>query len=204
MGLRALVLTWLLSVLPLALGWVSGGDLVLGGALQVGPVLLPWLFLAGLPRQGNRPSIGTASMLGLAAPPVALALGLDLAQGATPWTLLRFVGVGLLLVAVLSRAANLAAARDRIAARLYGVSWLLLVPLPAVVLFVRVQAGLPSEQPVPGHWTLGTSPLTLVHALARGVDPPRSAWFLAALLAAALLLFGRGWRAPGTAGGQRS
>ncbi len=86
-----LALTWTLSVLPLVLGWGSGGELVLGGAYQSGLVLLPWVFFAGLPRSRRGTPLGTGWLLGMLLPPLCLALGLDLGRGASGEDLLALV-----------------------------------------------------------------------------------------------------------------
>ena len=210
MRTRALILTWILSILPLALGWLSDGDLVLRGSLHSAPVLLPWIVLAGLPRSSDAPSLRTSALAALMAPPVALATGLDLSEGKPVAELAPLLGTAGVVVLLLSHAANGAVRRGGAVARSYALAWFLFVPLSATILFVRVQAALPTvsagdSTALPGErwtdtlpdWVLGTSPAALVHALGRREVPGATAWLVLGSLVLTLCALGRrGSRAP--------
>lgn len=114
-------------------------------------VLLPWLVWSGWPSAEHRGAPGSSGgwiarvlpALGLAAPLLAIGVELDSASGWSLTSLLRTVGVGLLLVGVGAAArAEFARAGGR-AATAYRVFWLLfvlLVPLFASVLHIGAQA----------------------------------------------------------------
>lgn len=112
----------------------------LGGALEPGApawagvglaalALLPWVALLGLPRgMGGRPSerewiVGLA--MGL--PVLALALRLDLSEGADPGGTAWTVGGGLALAVLMAEAARV---QERTARAVHAVLWWLLVAVP--------------------------------------------------------------------------
>jgi len=133
---------WILSVLPLALESWTGGELALAGVPRVCSVALPWLALAGVPRTSG----SSLFTLAFALPPLGLALGLDLAEGAAvpPWLLPSTV----VLACGWAYLAELAGRHDP-GRRRYPWLWFLAVPIPPVLyvalLWARPGSGLLSR-----------------------------------------------------------
>lgn len=129
MASRWLAAAFALALLvPLLEGLVPGLFLAQGSLAALS--LLPWLALGPLPR-GRAADVGgarAALYVGcLALPPLALAIGLDLARGAETRAL-AFTASGAWLVLVLWVAAAEWAVRVPRARRVYSALWLVLVP----------------------------------------------------------------------------
>lgn len=182
MQLPVLILCWLASVAPLAVGAWSDG-FVLQEAAQAGLVAWPWVVLAGLPRRSDAERPRTSALCALAAPPLALGSGLDLANGWPPGRVLALAAFVLLTVAVSGRAANRASRSAAGVQRRYAWAWLVLVPGTAAGLMLRAQLALPAPGleagpealPLVPAAAVGLGPLSFLHALTRGVWPSGAA-----------------------------
>ncbi len=140
---------WLISIAPLVLEALSGGDLALLGAPRIVVVALPWLALSGVPRCGASSSVLLASAL----VPLGLALDLDLQDG------LLGGSHGLLLLGTLALCLGWAWLAQRARTRpdrrrRYAWLWLLSVPLPAVYRVSHLWASGSADDDVARAWSL--------------------------------------------------
>lgn len=169
---------WAVSLAGVGL---AGAGLTLPGSALAALALLPWIALAGMPRDASRAAAGPlARALAwpcLALPPCALAAALDARAGRTG--LAALLAGGLLLV-LLSALAAAAAGR----ARAYGWLWLAWVPGAAALLVALRFAPLAGGEAAPAPAWLAW--LARAHPLAWAWQPaqPAAPW---PVVAAALL-----------------
>lgn len=177
MGGLGLVLAWALAVAPA--WWVASGSLALGPIACTALALAPWIFLLGLPRAAVSRDVRRATLpavlagtLALAAPPLALAAGLDRARGGDSLALL---GYGLAMAAMVAWAAHSSRA-GRVRSLAYGIVWVAMVVAVPLLSAILAWDGAPGGRVPRGLITLASaSPFDWLYRCA-GSDAPAPPW----------------------------
>jgi len=175
-GGSSATLAWLVACSPLALAWlVDTGPDRFAGTSFVALSGLGWLVVASMPRALGTAGRESSKGLEIAAfslflPPIAAAVGLDLAQGAsTGRTLTLALGVAVAVLILGDAACR--AARDERSARAHALGWFALVAGAPLAFYALEIGGGPflGRAPLWIEWLARASPLGAAAANARDV-----------------------------------